>query len=87
MVDRSVGGQLLAVHGVSGRVERCERLDAGYWEGVKYVLWVDGAPVYPLRLTAADVLPRRRAEFEALAVHYERGVLCSRPLALDGAPG
>jgi len=88
-VERSVVERLLADHGVADAIERCERLEAGYSDDEKWVLWVGGAPVYLLRLSAADMLARRRSEFEALAVHYERGVLCPRPLAfgetLDGA--
>jgi aminoglycoside phosphotransferase (APT) family kinase protein len=87
-VERSVVERLLADHGVADAIERCERLEAGYSDDEKWVVWVDGAPAYLLRLSARDVLPRRKAEFDALAVHYERGVLCPRPLAfgetLDG---
>jgi aminoglycoside phosphotransferase (APT) family kinase protein len=78
--------ELLSAHGVSDAIERCERLDAGYSDDVKYVLWANGAPVYLLRLSAADMLPRRKVEFEALAVHYERGLLCPRPLAFGETP-
>jgi len=85
-VEEPAVQELLRVHGVSDAIERCERLDAGYSDDEKHVLWVDGAPVYLLRLSAADMLPRRRAEFEAVAVHYERGVLCPRPLAFGETP-
>jgi aminoglycoside phosphotransferase (APT) family kinase protein len=85
-VDTDAIRELLRGHGVSDAVERCERLDAGYSDDVKHVLWVDGAPTYLLRVSGAEMLDRRRSEFEALAVHYERGVLCPRPLAFGETP-
>jgi len=85
-MDEPAVREMLKVYGVSDTVERCERLDAGFSHDVKYVLWVGGAPTYLVRLSASDMLPRRKAEFEALAVHYERGVLCPRPLAFGETP-
>ncbi|MBN1916644.1 MAG: aminoglycoside phosphotransferase family protein [Verrucomicrobia bacterium] len=87
-MEQGLVERLLADHGVTDRIERCERLVAGYSDDEKWVVWADGAPAYLLRLSARDMLARRKAEFDAVAVHYERGVLCPRPLAfgetLDG---
>jgi aminoglycoside phosphotransferase (APT) family kinase protein len=85
-MDRASAQELLAAYGMPDRIERCDPLEAGYSDDVKRVLWVDGAPVYLLRLSAIDILPRRRAEFDALAAHYERGVSCPRPLAFGRTP-
>ena len=85
-MDRSVVERLLEAHGVSDRVERCERLEAGYSDDEKWVVWVEGEPAYLLRLSAIEMLPRRRSEFEAVLGHYERGVLCPRPLAFGETP-
>jgi len=40
VADTPALGELLRAHGVSDAIERCERLDAGYSDDVKQVVWV-----------------------------------------------
>ncbi len=67
-------------------VERVEYLDRGYSTDKKYVLWERGEPRFLLRLAEAGLFERRKADFEMMRRHHERGVRCSEPF-LVGVTG
>jgi aminoglycoside phosphotransferase (APT) family kinase protein len=64
-----------------GPVERVELLDKGYSHDRKFVLYVGAEPRYLLRLSGAALVDRRRAEFDVMAAHHERSILCQKPHA------
>lgn len=60
-------------------VSRIEYLDKGYSTDRKYILWERGEPRFLLRLSDIESCERRRADFEMMKRHFERGVSCSEP--------
>ena len=63
------------------RVDRVEYLRKGYSTDRKYILWEDGGPKYLLRLAGIELRERRKADFEMISMHHERGVMCPQPFA------
>ncbi len=61
------------------RVDRVEYLRKGYSTDRKYILWEDGGPKYLLRLAGIELRERRKADFEMISMHHERGVMCPQP--------
>jgi aminoglycoside phosphotransferase (APT) family kinase protein len=80
-VDVQSAQEILTSHGVVEVIERCGPLRQGYSSDLKYILWADGQPRFLLRLSRIELLARRESEFNALAVHHGRGILCPRPIA------
>lgn len=78
--------EILRSHSVQEAIERCEPLRQGYSSDLKYILWADGRPRLLLRLSRIEFLARRQREFNALAIHYGRGILCPRPIAFGQTP-
>ena len=85
-VDVQSAQEILTSHGVVEVIERCEPLRQGYSSDLKYILWADGQPRFLLRLSTIELLARRESEFNALAVHSGRGILCPRPIAFGHTP-
>ena len=78
-MDIQVARDIIGAIPLLNSVERVEFLDEGFSPDVKYVLWEDGSPRYVLRIGGIDLAERRRRDFDLMAQHSQRGILCSKP--------
>lgn len=66
--------------------DRHEYVAKGHSDATKLVLIRDDKPVYLLRIYSLDSYNRRKNEHDCIRLHYNNGVRCQEPIALEAWP-